>query len=118
MQIDGVERALTAEEIIELPKSKINIRLKNMIHPTKSPNVFVLIKENWLWKDDYGSSHGSHYDYDSHVPFIVSRFNNIPRVENKNLFTVDIPVTIAKFLKLDYPNELDGNPIPLKFIEK
>ena len=118
LQIDGVERALTAEEIIELPKSKINIRLKNMIHPTKSPNVFVLIKENWLWKDDYGSSHGSHYDYDSHVPFIVSRFNNTPRVENKNIFTVDIPVTIAKYLKLDYPNELDGNPIPLKFIEK
>ena len=118
LQIDGVERALTAKEIIELPKSKINIRLKNMIHPTKSPNVFVLIKENWLWKDDYGSSHGTHYDYDSHVPFIVSRFNNIPRVENKNLFTVDIPVTIAKYLKLDYPNELDGNPIPLKFIEK
>ena len=118
LQIDGVERALTAKEIIELPKSKINIRLKNMIHPTKSPNVFVLIKENWLWKDDYGSSHGSHYDYDSHVPFIVSRFNHIPRVENKNVFTVDIPVTIAKYLKLDYPNELDGNPIPLKFINK
>ena len=58
IKIDGVERALTIQEILELPKSYHNDRLKNMIDPVKSPDVYILLKENWLWKNDYGSSHG------------------------------------------------------------
>ncbi len=118
IKIDGVERALTIQEILELPKSYHNDRLKNMIDPVKSPDIYILLKENWLWKNDYGSSHGSHYDYDSHVPFMVSKYNSLKVADNSRVNTVDIPVSVAKYLNVDFPKNLDGIPISLKIIEK
>ncbi|MEC7854605.1 MAG: hypothetical protein VX924_04515, partial [Candidatus Neomarinimicrobiota bacterium] len=118
IKIDGVERALTIQEILELPKSYHNDRLKNMIDPFKSPDIYILLKENWLWKNDYGSSHGSHYDYDSHVPFMVSKYNILKVADNSRVNTVDIPVSVAKYLNVDFPKNLDGLPISLKIIEK
>ena len=115
LDINGVEKALSIDENVNLSPSKLNNRLKNMIHPQKSPNVYVLLKENWLWKRGYGSSHGSHYDYDSHVPLIISK-NNLVVKKNSNIVnTVDIPVTIAKILSFNYPGNVDGIPIEVDF---
>ena len=98
VNIKGVEKALSIDEIVNLSPSKLNNRLKNMIHPKKSPDVYVLLKENWLWKRDYGSSHGSHYDYDSHVPLLISKNNLVMKKNSSNVSTVDIPVIIREML--------------------
>ena len=115
LNINGVKEALSIDEIVNLPTSKLNNRLKNMIHQEKSPDIYVLLKENWLWKRDYGSSHGSHYDYDSHVPLIISKNNLVMKKNSNNVSTVDIPVTIAKILDVNYPVNVDGIPIKVDF---
>ena len=89
-----------------------------MIHPIKSPDIYVLLKENWLWKRDYGSSHGSHYDYDSHVPLLISKNNLFMKKDSSAVSTVDIPVTIAKILGVNYPVNVDGIPIEVDFFYK
>ena len=114
--IEGVSEALSVDEILDLSPSKLNNRLKNMVHPKKSPDVYVLLKENWLWKRDYGSSHGSHYDYDSHVPLLISKNNLVMKKNSSNVSTVDIPVTIAKILGVNYPDNVDGIPLKVDFI--
>ena len=86
-----------------------------MIHPQKGPDIYVLLKENWLWKRSYGSSHGSHYDYDSHVPLIISKNNIIKNYINSTVHTVDIPIAIANILDLDYPKNVDGIPLNVQF---
>ena len=118
LDIKGVREALSIDEIVNLSTSKLNNRLKNMIHPDKSPDVYVLLKENWLWKRSYGSSHGSHYDYDSHVPLLISKNNLVMKKNSNNVSTVDIPVTIAKILGVDYPVNVDGIPIEIDFHHK
>ena len=115
LDIKGVRGALSINEIVNLSPSKLNNRLKNMIHPEKSPDVYVLLKENWLWKKDYGSSHGSHYDYDSHVPLLISKNNLVVKKNSNNVNTVDIAVTIAKILGINYPKNVDGIPIEVDF---
>ena len=118
LDIKGVREALSIDEIVNLSTSKLNNRLKNMIHPDKSPDVYVLLKENWLWKRSYGSSHGSHYDYDSHVPLLISKNNLVMKKNSNNVSTVDIPVTIAKILGVNYPVNVDGIPIDIDFHHK
>lgn len=118
VKIDGVKNALSLNDIINLRPNKLNNRLKNMIHLDKSPDVYVILKENWLWKSDYGSSHGSHYDYDSHVPFIISKNNTAAQIIPSSVRTVDIPATIAEILDLKYPDNIDGKALNVEFIQK
>jgi predicted AlkP superfamily pyrophosphatase or phosphodiesterase len=113
--IDGVSKVLSPEEILKLPYSMENMRLKNMIHPTKSPDIYVILKENWLWTSKVGTSHGSHYSYDSHIPLIFSK-NNIKSYKLDDVvFSVDASPSIAKYLGLKYPKDLDGSALNLKF---
>ena len=89
-----------------------------MIHPDKSPNVYVILKENWLWKSDYGSSHGSHYNYDSHVPLIMSKSSTAAKKISSSVRTVDIPATVAEILDLKYPDNIDGEALSVEFTQK
>jgi arylsulfatase A-like enzyme len=86
-----------------------------MIHPLKSPDVYTLLKKNWLWKSVYGSSHGTHHGYDSHVPLVISRLEAKPKTLNFGAYTVDIPASIAEILGLSYPKTIDGRPLPVDF---
>jgi predicted AlkP superfamily pyrophosphatase or phosphodiesterase len=113
--IDGVSMALSPEEIMELPYTNENMRLKNMIHPNKSPDIYVILKENWLWTSKVGTSHGSHYSYDSHIPLIFSKKNIKSYKIDDAVFSVDASPSIAKYLGLIYPKNLDGSVLNLKF---
>ena len=113
--IEGVRMALSPKEIMGLPKSKENTRLKNMIHPTRSPDIYVILKENWLWRSTPGTSHGSHYSYDSHIPLIFSKKGIKHSIQNKSVFSVDVSPTIAKYLGLKYPKDIDGRALNLNF---
>ena len=92
---------------------KISKRLKNMLHPHKSADIFAIESPNYTYKTPYGTSHGSPYDYDTHVPLIFSqkhfKFNSI----NSPVATVDIAATIAKILKVDIPSFCDGIPLDI-----
>lgn len=117
-EIEGIDRALHIKDIFNLPDSKQNSRLKNMVNPLKSPDVYILLKKNWLWKSSYGSSHGTHHDYDSHVPLLISKNNSIKKVIDSDVYTVDVPVSIANILGIDYPKNVDGKPLYIQFEHK
>jgi len=113
--IDGVSMVLSPEDIMAHPNSKENIRLKNMIHLTKSPDIYVILKENWLWNSTTGTSHGSHYSYDSHIPLMFSKNGIQPYKIDNPAFSVDVSPSIAKYFGLKYPKDLDGKDLKLKF---
>lgn len=114
IKIPGISAVLTREEIMKGGKSEIDIRMKNMIHPAKSPDVYLIPKENWTWRHQAGSSHGTPYDYDAHVPFIISKGGQKGKIVSKKVYTVDIAPTVAKILDIPFPSDLDGKPISMK----
>ena len=118
VSIEGIERALHIDDIDNLPANEENNRLKNMVDRLKSPDVYVLLKKNWIWKSVYGSSHGTHHSYDSHVPLIISRNKSKNKLVDLKAYTVDAPVTIAEILDIDYPKSVDGKPLEVNFIYK
>ena len=89
-------------------------RLKNMVHPEKSPDIYLIPKKYWTWIYPTGASHGSPYDYDAHVPLVFARGGQKATMESIRVKTIDIAPTIAKILKIDFPQSIDGKVLSIE----
>ncbi len=113
LKIDGIGLVLTPDDIKNGdPNNPIFSRYMNMLHPELSPDVFAVPEENWIYRYPYGTSHGSPYDYDTHVPLIFSHVRNNQTTISDKVATVDIAPTIAKILGITVPDGVDGSVIP------
>ena len=114
-KVDGISAVLTKDEILaSKEKDAITIRLKNMVHPEKSADVFAFIKEGYLYRSSYGTSHGSPYDYDTHVPLLFAREGRKYHHINHHAETVDIVPTILDILNIQTEINLHGKILPIK----
>ena len=114
-KVDGISAVLTKNEILSSKeKDAITIRLKNMVHPEKSADVFSLIKEGYLYRSSYGTSHGSPYDYDTHVPLLFAREGRKYHHSKHYAETVDIVPTILDILNIQTEINLHGKILPIK----
>jgi arylsulfatase A-like enzyme len=80
----------------------------------RSGDVIVSLQTGWLssyWSNG-GTTHGSSYSYDTHVPLIFWG-GNIPQGQTDRKVNIrDIAPTISTILGTAYPNGCTGNPLP------
>ena len=55
-----------------------------------------------------GTTHGSPYDYDTHVLALVRWPGAEPSSVSERIHTVDLPVTLAALLGIATPEDVDG----------
>ena len=115
LKVDGIGRVISKYNILKNQNNddKIETRIKNMIHPENSPDFFVILKRGYLYRSPYGTSHGTPYDYDTHVPLIFSQIQFKKEINDSKRETVDIAPSIANYLGVDIPSYCDGKPIKL-----
>lgn len=84
----------------------------NGFNPERSGNIEFELKPNYLPGDEsYGTTHGSEYPYDTHIPLIFYGWN-IPAEEiNTPVFIVDVAATICNLLRITEPTGSIGIPI-------
>jgi predicted AlkP superfamily pyrophosphatase or phosphodiesterase len=58
-----------------------------------------------------GTTHGSSYDYDSHVPLIFYGWHIQPGESNEEVFVIDIAPTITNLIHIQDPDGTTGVPI-------
>ena len=77
-------------------------------HPERSADLFVQLEKYHLNRLFDGTSHGSPYDYDTHVPMMLV----VPGIGAQSISlrvqTVDLAPTIASLLGISVPDDLDG----------
>lgn len=113
-KVVGIERVYTKKEILEGESSdKIIFRLQNMIHHEKSPDVISIVSPGYLFRNPHGTSHGSPYDYDTHVPLLFSKTGRSAKRVIERVETVDIAPTIANILGISFPDSCDGKSLGL-----
>ncbi len=96
-------------------KSDTRNYLQNGYNFNLSGNVCYTLKPGWLDYGNYGTSHGSGYDYDTHVPFVLYG-NGIPSGENMHWVTIpQIAPTICELLRINRPNCSSGDLLPSLF---
>jgi predicted AlkP superfamily pyrophosphatase or phosphodiesterase len=79
----------------------------NGFYPDRSPDLYLQLKEGYMSRKS-GTTHGSPYDYDTHVPMVVLWPHAKPRVVSHEVYTVDLPVTLAALLGIMPPESVDG----------
>lgn len=80
----------------------------NSFHPGRSPDLLVQLKEYHLASAGTGTSHGSAYDYDTHVPLLLAGPGLLPRTVSERVHTVDVAPTLAALLQIPVPGKVDG----------
>ena len=80
----------------------------------RSGDIIISLQTGWLksyWKNG-GTTHGSSYSYDTHVPLIFWG-GVIPQGKTDRKVNIrDIAPTISTILGTAYPNGCTGNPLP------
>jgi arylsulfatase A-like enzyme len=81
-------------------------------NPSRSGDVLFNLLPGYL--DNFlekGTTHGSSYSYDTHVPLMFYGWNIPAKTINKSVYIIDIAPTIANLLKINEPNACKGIPI-------
>lgn len=80
-------------------------------HPERSADLIFRVKENVLVGGKAGTSHGSPYRYDTHVPIVFAGMNITPASYDERVRTIDIAPTIAAILGITPPADIDGRKL-------
>jgi len=107
--IDGVHRLYTKAELLAADGSDYRTRrLKNFMHPVLSPDLYTEMEPGWLFRNPFGTSHSTPYEYDSHVMLIFAQAGNAPRQISNPVSTADIAPTLGDVLGVKPTNPVDG----------
>lgn len=115
MDIEGIGNFINLHHLsaMNLP-TDIEQKIKNGLHPTRSGDLYIMTKPQWIASRPTGTTHGSAYNYDSHVPVLFFG-KNIPKGETVERYSItDIAPTIANILNILAGSGNMGNPIPMK----
>lgn len=110
-QMFFVEDAFTTEELENPDPSRPYLELyRRSTFPGRGHDIKLRYKKNYLVAyAPYGSSHGSPYDYDTHVPLVYYGFGMPARRIERRVATVDVAPTLARLLRLSVKdNKFDG----------
>ena len=86
-------------------------KLQNGYNQKRSGNVLFIPKPTTITYAQVGSTHGSGYSYDTHVPLIFYGSGIKQGFSNKYYPIIDIAPTLASFLKIEQPNGTSGKTI-------
>ncbi len=115
LKCEGVAYANIAYEITIFDNGyAFHKMIKNDYNAARSGDVMFVLKQGWMEaRRTTGTTHGSPYNYDTHIPLIfygwkVANGSYLPEVN-----ITDIAPTIAHLLNIQAPNGCNGKPIPV-----
>lgn len=105
---------MTKEELlVKSPERSMNSFILNGFNIQRSGDVVFELTPNQIISSDgkSGTTHGSSYDYDTHVPLIFYGWHIKPGESNKEVFVEDIAPTITNLIHIQEPDATLGIPI-------
>ena len=106
---DFINSAYSLDELISLSKlTNYQELIKNGYHPERSGDVVFVLKPNVIIYGDRGTTHGSGYDYDTHVPLIFYGKGINKGETNIRTEITDIAPTINALLGLESSETYSG----------
>jgi predicted AlkP superfamily pyrophosphatase or phosphodiesterase len=89
----------------------INLYRNNYI-PDRSPDIMFCFREYHIISDEpHGTSHGTPYDYDRHVPLIFYGTGVRPGLDTLKAASVDVTPTLSELIGITPPIDNDGHSL-------
>jgi predicted AlkP superfamily pyrophosphatase or phosphodiesterase len=117
----GIEGVFTAAEIVSLQPTNAGEQfLKNGFFPGRSGDVLYLESYGYMhapydpnetWRHKKGTSHGTHYEYDTHVPLIFWGNAIVAGSSDAAVVIPDIAATVCQRLGIAQTSKCSGKPI-------
>jgi arylsulfatase A-like enzyme len=76
-----------------------------------SGNLLLIFEPGWLTGGARGTSHGTGFTYDTHVPILFYGWNVKPGSSSRYATITDIAPTLSMMLGVRLPNGATGQPI-------
>lgn len=113
LTFEGVNRTYTENTLkTTVFDENIAATIQRGYNQKRSGDIMFVLESGWInagYKT--GCTHGSPYQYDTHVPLIWYGFN-IPKGETSNKVIIpDIAATLAALLNINTPSACSGQPI-------
>ena len=108
----GIYAAYPTAEVLRSHSSEFPIvNLRRGIYPLVASDVIWVVNSGWLDYGKVGTSHGTSWKYDTHVPFLMYgkgvKKGKVYRETNAR----DIAPTLSLLLQIPFPSGTTGQPI-------
>jgi len=109
---EGVVHAFTFDSLarVDIRAAGVTGRFRRNFYPDRSADVVLHLKEYYT-RDARGATHGSAYDYDTHVPLLFLGPGIMPGRYDQPTRTVDLAPTLAALLGVTPPDDVDGRAL-------
>jgi predicted AlkP superfamily pyrophosphatase or phosphodiesterase len=113
----GVSLAVSSSALRRgnLPDTELYRAVLHNFNPKRSGDVYVVFEPNWFINDFDGlvvaSTHGSPWNYDTHVPIVFAGVGLQPRTIDRKVLTVDVAATLSAYMGIKQPSGASGIPL-------
>jgi predicted AlkP superfamily pyrophosphatase or phosphodiesterase len=113
----GVSLAVSSSALRRgnLPDTELYRAVLHNFNPKRSGDVYVVFEPNWFINDFDGlvvaSTHGSPWNYDTHVPIVFAGMGLQPRTIDRKVLTVDVAATLSAYMGIKQPSGASGIPL-------
>lgn len=111
-QFEGVARVIDLEELDDEPvEQSLKTAIARGLYPKRSGELYVLHEPGWFDGMEKGTTHGTIYPYDTHIPLLWMGWKIKPGEDYTETFMTDIAPTLAALLHIQEPNGSVGKVI-------
>jgi predicted AlkP superfamily pyrophosphatase or phosphodiesterase len=117
LKLPGVQAVFTREQLLGDDKTTPYLEaMRKSYDPTRAAQLQIVLKRNWIFSyRPGGSTHGSPYDYDNHVPLLFWGPGYVGQGEMKERVDMaDLAPTLAGIAGLRAPAQAQGRDLKLK----
>ena len=113
LEYEGVFTAVTGTGLLRGNTSNDEIleRLRNGWSASASGDVIIVPKPGWIQYSRSGTTHGSPFAYDTHVPLLFYGWHVPSGITYERTYIRDIAPTVAALIHSPMPNATTGRPI-------
>ncbi len=110
--LPGVYSAYPTTEVRLSGSEEFPLRaLQRGIHPTLSGDVVFVLESGWITYGPTGTTHGSPWNYDSHIPLLIYGGGISSQTIYRETNIRDIAPTLCILMGIPFPSGLTGQPI-------
>jgi predicted AlkP superfamily pyrophosphatase or phosphodiesterase len=117
MKVTGIGGCYTSSQIVagNLPLTMIARSVANGFYPQRNGNLVIVTEPFYFFGETLGTTHGSPYSYDTHVPVIFHGAGINPGIYYHTSSPADIAPTLAALLRIEAPSNSTGRVLSEAF---
>lgn len=107
--VPRVARVYTRDQLLrgEVPGDRFASRVLRGFHPQRSGDLEILLEPFWM-RQATGTTHGTPYNYDAHIPLILMGPRIAPGEYAAHVALNDLAPTLATLLRVEIPSGSSG----------